>query len=191
MRNRTIKLSFAGVATIGVALSLVAIAVAQAGDGDSGDQSTETPGVAPTTSPLATPGTTDAPSPTLRANSATLTADGAAPDTGGPAPDKVGETGGSIEGTTPALNPGGHCVELPNDSDVIQTPDKHPNWVVGGCDPGDIGPPGGTEEPGESNGPPGGRTPSLNPQGVCVNLPNNSDIVQNPGKHPNWTVGVC
>ena len=32
-----------------------------------------------------------------------------------------------------ALNPAGHCVMLPETSDIIRHPEKHPNWhVIGG-----------------------------------------------------------
>ena len=36
-----------------------------------------------------------------------------------------------------------------------------------------------------------GRTPALNLRAVCIDIPNNSDIVRHPEKYPNWTVGGC
>ena len=214
MRTNTIKLSLVGIAAFGAALMLAAIAMAQAGDGD-GDR-TETPGVA-SAAPSKTPDADEDLTPAAPSSSTVFAtppadasdelpeddsdndsqaaedddddADEADDDEDGDEADD--EADGSIEGTTPALNPGGHCVELPNDSDVVQNPDKHSNWVVGGCEPGDVEAPESEEQPGEGSGPPEGRTPSLNPEGVCVALPNNSDVVRNPDKHPNWTVGGC
>ncbi|MEX0684081.1 MAG: hypothetical protein WD904_11010 [Dehalococcoidia bacterium] len=183
MPTNVVKLWFVATAVI-VALMLAAIAVAQS---DSGANSTETPGVVPT-APFNTPDATDGP-----IDFGTPPTDQSDPlqDDDSPPADDEGTAAGSIEGTTPALNPGGHCVELPNDSDVVQNPDKHPNWITGGCEPGQVEPPEGQEPLVDGNGPPDGTTPSLNPEGVCVGLPNNSDVVRNPDKHPNWTVGGC
>lgn len=203
MRRSAIKLSFVGIAAMGVAMVLAAIAVAHSSGDDNRDRSSELPMIVQDT-----PGPSDAtgePSPAApdpidsvtpadvseTERPGTPDTDGPTHGTDGPTADDEGESyADSIEGTTIALNPGGHCVELPNDSDVLRNPDKHKNWVVGSCEPGDVEPPD-REGSGEGIGPPEGRTPSLNPEGVCVNMPNNSDIVRNPDKHPDWVVGGC
>lgn len=204
MRHSAIKLPLVGIAVIGLAMTLAAFAVADSSGGN-GNPSSEPPAVVPVQGTRESSGATSEPPPSAPSsptNSATPLAEvpktepaipdtaGATVDAGGPTGDEEGESeAGSIEGTTPALNPGGHCIELPNDSDVVRNPEKHPNWVVGRCEPRNE-PPEGEEQPGEG-GPPEGRTPSMNPDGVCVSMPNNSDIVRNPDKHPNWVVGGC
>jgi hypothetical protein len=185
MRTTAIRASFMAIAAIGVALLVAAIAVAQPGDGE-GESATPT-GEPVTSSPGAIPENaateTAAPSDTVSAT------DGPTENANDAPPTDAGAETGSVPGTTPALNPGGHCVVLPNDSDIVRNPDKHPNWTVGACVPDEVEP--GNGDSGEDNDPPERRTPSLNPDGVCVNLPNNSDIVRNPQKHPEWVVGGC
>lgn len=112
------------------------------------------------------------------------------------------DTGESPKERTTALNPAGRCVDLPDSSNIIEEPDKHPNWTVQPCEPDgdatdtqepedDHGAPDGEQPEDNGGGPPQGRTPALNPDGVCIEMPNNSDIVQHPEKHAAWTVGAC
>jgi hypothetical protein len=103
-----------------------------------------------------------------------------------------------------AANPDGHCVMLPATSDIVEQPEKHPDWHVLGGDcatpsPGgssgsptptaqgdeNSGSNGPTESPGASPIP---RTVATNPDGHCVMLPDTSDIIRHPEKHPGWHV---
>jgi hypothetical protein len=108
-----------------------------------------------------------------------------------------------------ATNPDGHCVMLPPTSDIVEQPDKHPDWQLLGGDcatpspGGSSGSPtpaaqedenadgsGPSESPGASPGP---RTAATNPDGHCVMLPDTSDVIRHPDKHPGWNVtgGGC
>ncbi len=99
-------------------------------------------------------------------------------------------------GTTTALNPAGHCVALPNTSDVIQHPEKHTKWTITDCEPSDEEIPD-LEEPDEGAGDDDGgngpveKLPAMNPAGKCKSLPVTSDIVRHPEKHPGWVLGDC
>jgi hypothetical protein len=199
MTERAIKFSMAAIAAIALGLVLVTIAGAQSGSDDEprlespASTATPTPTELPAGSPPADtdapPAQTDPPAPTPPVNQESI--DQAAPD------DDQEDV--AVSGTTTALNPAGHCVELPNVSDIVIHPEKHPDWTIEVCVPGEAGLPDGTDDPpadgeelpGEGGGPPEGRTPALNPDGQCVELPNNSDIAQHPEKHPEWTVGGC
>jgi hypothetical protein len=200
MRTTTLRISLVALAAIMLAFLLAAIAVAQSGDGDgeTGEQTTLTETPAATLSPgeKASAEPTAEPTALPTDPAAVPTDDANLPEATNVQPEDEDDTaeseGDSAVGTTTATNPGGQCVDLPNDSDMLRNPDKHPNWTVGSCDPGQAsGPDGDPPDVGDENGPPEGRTPSLNADGVCVALPNNSDIVRNPDKHPNWVVGGC
>ena len=104
-------------------------------------------------------------------------------------------------GRTTALNPAGHCVELPDTSDVVQHPDKHDNWTIADCEPSsDSGSPDGdddddTPDAGEPDDDGDGEgaemVPATNPGGVCTEVSANSDVALHPEKHPGWTLGEC
>ncbi len=133
----------------------------------------------------------------------------------------VTSPGGSSEVASPtptpdaksaATNPDGHCVMLPKTSDVVRHPEKHPDWhVLGGDCPTPSASPGGSptlavgqqesddesgRQEGDNESPeasPGPRTAATNPGGHCVALPDTSDIIRHPDKHPDWHVlgGDC
>ena len=122
----------------------------------------------------------------------------------GEGPSEEADSGESPKERTTALNPAGHCVDLPNSSNIIKHPEKHPTWTIQPCEPdGDATSPEAeepeddpgapdVEEPDDDGGDaPEGRTPALNPDGVCIEMPNSSDIVRHPEKHQNWTVAGC
>jgi hypothetical protein len=200
MNANLAKLSAVAVLAVVAALVVIAVAAAQSG-GDNTEGDTPSPTL--TATPVATPGIpepTDSPEPTDTPKpspspepvpSSDVTPSPEPGDDDAVEDTESDEVRGPLEGTTSSLNPAGHCVELPNNSDIVLDPAQHPNWAVGSCDGGDSAGDDDGDTPGEGNGPPSGRTPSLNPEGVCVALPNNSDIVQNPGNHPGWTVGGC
>jgi len=103
----------------------------------------------------------------------------------------------SPESTSPpakvaAANPDGHCVMLPVTSDIIEHPTKHPDWhVMGGECPTPSPTPTGS--PASPTASPGARTAATNPDGHCVMLPDTSDIIRQPEKHPEWHIlgGSC
>jgi hypothetical protein len=115
--------------------------------------------------------------------------------------DSEQDDGADDAGTTTALNPAGHCVELPDTSDVIQHPDKHTNWTIADCEPSsDSGSPDEDEaddapdadEPDDDgDGQEAEMVPATNPGGVCTEVSANSDVVRHPEKHPGWTLGEC
>jgi hypothetical protein len=118
--------------------------------------------------------------------------------------DEGDDEDGEDSGTTTALNPAGHCVELPSTSDVIQDPDQHDNWTIAECDPQNDGPDDGddvdetpdAEEPDEDgdddgDGQPAELIPATNPGGQCTQIAANSDVARHPEKHPGWTLGEC
>ncbi len=103
-----------------------------------------------------------------------------------------------------AANPDGHCVMLPATSDIVEQPEKHPGWQLlgGDCATPSPGGPSGSPTPGaqgdensDSNAPSGSpaassgpRTEATNPDGHCVMLPDVSDVIRHPDKHPGWHV---
>jgi hypothetical protein len=108
-----------------------------------------------------------------------------------------------------ATNPDGHCVMLPATSDIVEQPEKHPDWHLLGGDCATPSPGGSSASPtptaqadenSDSNGPkespgasPGPRTAATNPDGQCVMLPDTSDVIRHPDKHSGWQVmgGGC
>ena len=191
MRRLAIKsflVVFAATLTLGVA----AFAAATTGSDEPSPQ--------PSSVALASRAATDDVSDSAAPTGSTLA--GPAPTVPGEGRSKDEDTGASPNERTTAVNPAGHCVDLPDTSNIIGQPDKHPNWTIQPCeladDPASHDAEDPEDEPGardgqhdDGSGPPEGRTPALNPDGVCIEMPNNSDVVRHPEKHPAWTVAGC
>ena len=99
----------------------------------------------------------------------------------------------SVSSPTPATrmaatNPDGHCVMLPATSDIVEQPEKHPGWHLLGGDCATPSPAGlsGSPTPASPGASPGPRTAATNPDGHCVMLPDTSDVIRQPDKHPAW-----
>jgi hypothetical protein len=179
--NTLVKGAGIGIVVL-LALGAIAMAIADAGSGDDAPN-----GVAQEAT--AAPVESEQPSP-VPTEAAEPTEEPAANDD---AEQESEAESASDAGTTTALNPAGHCVELPNDSDIVRNPDKHDNWTITACQPQNDDekpdmdePDGGDGENG--NGPPE-KVSMTNPAGQCVELPVTSDVVRNPQKHPGWTLG--
>lgn len=192
MRSLAIK-SFLAVLAATLTLGVVAFAAATTGSDE------------PSPQPSSSVSASLAPAADDVADTAAPTVSSSAPITGVPGEDhsEQDDASASPDERTTAVNPAGHCVDLPASSNVIAHPDKHPNWTIEPCEPdGDATSPDGEEpeddrgasdgeQPEGGSGPPEGRTPALNPDGACIEMPNNSDIVRHPEKHPDWTVAGC
>lgn len=201
-------------AVLAAALTLAVVALAAATAGSEGSYPQPSGSVAPA-SVAPTSGSADD-VPGIDATAVPTSA----PATDAPRgePSEGADTGELPTERTSAVNPGGQCVDLPDSSNIIEDPNKHPKWTIQPCQPAgdpasqtpgaeqadegsgqpDVaeptdGPeaPDGADPPSNSGGPPQGRTPALNPDGVCVEMPNNSDVVRHPEKHPTWTVADC
>lgn len=171
-----------------LALGAIAFAVADsASNGDTSAPENVAEEATPTASAIEE---TDQETSTRAATEATDALDSSATESAEPA-------NGDLE-TTTALNPAGHCVAVPNTSDVIRHPDKHTRWTITACEPSDDGEEQDADEPEdieEGNAAEDNesveKVPATNPSGKCKELPVTSDIVQHPEKHPGWELGEC
>lgn len=166
-----------------LSLGVVAFAVAETGsDSPARDDSAATPTATATDAPVVAPPEDDE-----------------ADDDGEQAVAEQDDVADDVERTT-ALNPAGHCVALPNTSDVIQHPEKHTTWTIADCEPssesgspdGDDGDDTDADEPNDDGDGEGTeKVPATNPGGVCTEVSANSDVALHPEKHPGWTLGEC
>jgi hypothetical protein len=181
-----------------LALAAVAFAVA-AGDSGAPPRDNLTLEATDPATPTSAP-ETDAPTATLNLTPAATPLDDE--DDGEEPAGNEGQGDGPERETTTALNPAGHCVELPNTSDVIQDPEQHDNWTITDCDPQDEGPDGDGDDPTETPEPQetddgddddgaSELVPATNPGGQCTQIAADSDVVRHPDKHPGWTLGEC
>ena len=166
-----------------LALAAVAFAVAETGPGGDTPARDDSPVQATDAARPTAPAATDAPVVGSPED------DGAGDDDGEQAENEQLDGADDVERTT-ALNPAGHCVALPDTSDVIQHPDKHANWTIADCEPAsDADDAPDADEPDDDGD--AEKVPAINPGGVCTEISADSDVVRHPEEHPGWTLGEC
>jgi hypothetical protein len=162
------------------------------------DSPTPTPIVTPTPTPVVTPTPTPivTPSPTPVVTPTPTPVVTATPTpVGTPTPTPVVTPTPTPVGTptpTPTVGPGTQTPSPTSSPTPTGTPAATPTPTPTATPTATPTPaPSATPTPGPTPPPTGGRTPAVNPAGRCIMLPNSSDIIRNPDKHSNWSVGGC